>query len=257
MRISIAPLAVATACTSLGPTPVTTTVSPIPATRAEADVQLGVAPGYFLSAAVAEDPAGAGHPQLSAMIDLGERAKGLTFGGRVIGESGDTQGEPIVGYRRRLDERTAFAGLVSGARGRAEERSSSYQATRLHLEAAGDIQLTRPHRWIELHAIGGASATYLSAKGTYCIDENQQFGVDCPEPPERLTMTEVDGVYPAVNAGLALHLFRHRDGALHGARIYAALAAGGMPQVRAGEDTGIQAFLAAGVGLSVSFGEAR
>jgi hypothetical protein len=178
----------------------------------------------------------------------------------VIGESGDTQGEPIVGYRRRLDDRTAFAGLLSGARGRAEERNASYQATRLHLEAAGDIQLTAPNRWIELHAIGGASATYLSAKGTYCLDEDQEFGVDCPEPPdppERLTMAEIDGVYPALNAGIALHLLRHRDGALHGARVYAALAAGGMPQVRAGDDTGMQTFLAFGVGLSLSFGEAR
>ncbi len=250
-----------TACTTLGPTPATTAVSALPAARPELDAQLAIVPGYFLSSAVAEDPAGTGIVQLSAVFEPARLlpAPGVIVGARLAGESGDSQLEPLVGYRRSVGAsgRLALAGLAFGTRGEASRDDASYTATRAGAELAADLRILAESRWSELHVTGALSATWLSADGDYCTDTAGDFGRMCADPGDppspRLTGS-ASGVYPAATVGAALHSFRHRDGAFHGARLAIMFAAGRMPRVIAGEQTTGVFYSSLGLAISIALG---
>ena len=250
--------ALLTGCATLGPTPVTTGLSAIPADRPRAEVQVGALPGHYLSEAVLEEPVGEPQQQGTLLIDL-ERYlgadTGLVVGGRLVGPSHDTQAEPIVGVRQSLDRDgvVSLAGFLSGTHASATEDRSHYEATRVAAEIGVDIQASQRSQWFELHLVAGASATYLDARGDYCMDEERRYGVDCDDTQE-LTHATVSGLFPAVTVGAAVHLARLDRGVFHGARMLLMFGAGAMPRVIAGEQTDAQSFTSLGLALSLGFG---
>lgn len=252
--------ALAAACTSLGPTPATTGLSARPMPRSGAEVQAGILPGHYLSAAVVESPDSAGIPQLSAVVqadDLG--LPGLVAGARVFGEGGDSPIEPVLGYRGTLgaDHAIALAGHVYGTRASAAEDGASYEATRLGGELTGDIRLGGPSRWIEPHLFGSFNATYISADGTYCTDPERRWGEDCaepPDPPKPMLAASVNGTFAAASVGAAAELLRNRDSWFHGARIAFTAAGGMMPRIESGEARDTTGYFAFGLSLGVGIG---
>ena len=250
--------ALLTGCATLGPTPVTTGLSAIPADRPRAEVQVGALPGYYLSEAVVEVPGAEPQKQGTVLIDL-ERYMGadtgLVVGGRLVGPSHDTQAEPILGVRQSLDRDglVSLAGFLSGTHASATKERSHYEATRVAAEIGLDVQLTRRSQWLELHLVAGATGTYLDARGDYCMDEERRYGVDCDETQE-LTHATLSGIFPAATVGAAVHVARLRNSAFHGARMLLVFAAGSMPRVIAGEQTDAEAFTSVGLALSLGFG---
>lgn len=252
--------AVLVGCTSLGPVPATTGVSPVPAPRVGGEAQIGAMPGFYTSQAVTEDPVGASFGQVSVAFDpatlLG--VPGLVVAARLVGPEEDTQVEPVIGYRRLFGagQGLAVGAFAFGTRSTGESDGATAETARAGGEIAVDMRLTPASRWIEAHLIAGGSVTYLSAEGVYCTDVEGRWGVDCPEPPVRQTRASATGAYPAGNAGVAVHLFRHRPGAIHGARVLGLLTVGSMPHVESSEQRTSTAYMAAGLALSLSFGEA-
>jgi hypothetical protein len=254
VKLALAALATA-ACTTLGPVPATTAISARPEVAPAGEVQIAFVPGYFLSQGTAKDPKGASIGQLALTFDPGRWLPGLVVGFRAVGPSHDTQGEPMIGYRREVaDGRAAVAAFVHGTHASAEHEGASYEATRIGAELATDVRLTREHRWVELHAIGAIAAQHIRAEGTYCLDADLTYGVKCGEPPENLTSADAKGLYPAATAGLAVHVLRRRGAVLHGIRVLAMISAGAMPRVVASEQTDATGWLAIGLGASVAFG---
>lgn len=247
-------------CTSLGPVPATTGLSPVPAPRAGGEVQLGAMPGFYTSQAVTEDPVGASFGQLSVAFDpatlLG--VPGFVVAMRLVGPEEDTQLEPVVGYRRLFGagQGLALGAFAFGTRSEGTSDGATAETARGGGEVTLGVRLTPPSRWIEAHLLAGASLTYLDAAGVYCTDVEGRWGVDCPEPPVRQTRASATGAYPAGTAGVAVHLFRHRAGALHGARLLGLLTVGAMPHVESSEQTSMVAYMSAGLALSLAFGEA-
>lgn len=245
-------------CSTLGPVPATTGISPIPAPREGAELQLGVVPGYFMSQTVVEDPRGGGLAGLSVAIDPAKLlgTPGLMVGARLIGPEEDSQLEPIVGYRRSFGGGlgASIAGFVFGAHSSGEVDGASATSTRLGSEVVTDFRLGPASRWFEAHLLAGASLQYVNAEGTYCTDPAMQYGQDCPD----VIVTQIDGsaagAYPAATVGLAGHLGRHRPSVFHGARVFALLTIGAMPTVVGGEQQGATGYLAIGLGLSLSLG---
>lgn len=251
-------LVILSGCATLGPMPGRTGVSPVPAANPEFAAQFGVMPGYYLSASAADEPNGAGIPQLLASIDPGHVAPGLLLGGRVYGESGDTAVEPILGYRRKLgvEGRLAVAALLYGTRMKTTSEHATYAATRAGLEGAADLRLTNPNRWVEAHAVGSVSLTNVSADGTYCVDGDH--AIDCPDPfptpdPPRAS-AEASGVYPTVTIGVAADLFKFPSSVFHHARLELMFGAGAMPRVVDGEQARAKGYATLGAALTLAFG---
>ena len=251
-------------CTSLGPMPATTGVSFAPAARPDVEIQGGFVPGYYLSSGVQEKPKGAALRQLAGVLEpdrwLG--IPGLFAGARYAGDSDSGPAvEPLVGYRRFLDdERRLAAGAVAyGTRGSGSRNQASYSATRAGGEAGVDIRLTPESRWVELHVNASGSVTGVDAEGTYCVDAQGQYGVDCPEPQNNpvFVSARAVGVYPSARAGLSIELARHIEIPFHGARIDLGVAGGTMPRVVSGVQTGAHTYGEAGATLSVGFGASR
>jgi hypothetical protein len=244
-------------CTTLGPMPATTGIAAVPAGRPGVELQAGVVPGYVLSSATQDEHEGGPSEQLLALVEpdrwLGTR--GLIVGAREVGREGDFTFEPFVGYRHRVDERVALAVIGHAASMGSEARGASYDATRGGGEIAADLQIIAPLSWLALHGQAAVSATYLQARGTYCVDD-AGLGIDCNEDAsDRTVRARVDGWFPAATASLALDLGRRPSGPFHGARIALLGTAGAMPQLRDGIETDSVRYLSMGLTLTLGVGD--
>jgi hypothetical protein len=258
MKLLVASLLGLAGCSTLGPVPATTAMSPVPAPREGAELQLAAVPGYFMSQTVVEDPKGGGLTGLSVAIDPAKLlgTPGLVVAARLIGPEEDTQLEPIVGYRRSFGAGlgASVAGFVFGASGRGEVDGASARTGRVGTEVMTDVRLGPASRWAEAHVMVGASLQYVDAEGTYCTEDTMQYGRDCPD----VIVTQIDGsakgAYPAATVGVAGHFGRHRSTVFHGARMFALFTIGAMPTVVGGEQQSATGYVSVGLGVSLSFG---
>jgi len=258
MRILLAVTALLLpACTTLGPMPATTGIAAVPAGRPSVELQGGLAPGYFLSAATQEPThRGSVSRQLSALIEpdrwLGTR--GLIAGVRgAISDGDDRTAEPFLGFRRRLSDDFAIAAIGHGTVIRGSHRGASYRASRLGGELAFDARIAAPVSWLELHGQAAVAAVYLDARGTYCADPDG-LGVDCAQDgSDRMVDGTAAGTFPAATASLALDIAR-RAGVFHGGRIALVGSTGMMPQVREGMESSSVRYTAVGLTLTLGFG---
>ncbi len=247
-----------TACTTLGPMPATTGISALPAERPSGEVQAAVMPVFFLSDTTrSEEPTGQASPQLSALFEpdhlLG--TKGLILGLRAWGEGGDSPVEPMIGLRRKLDERFAIAGIAYGTQARGSTNEASYRATRLGGELAVDALLL-PMGWLDFRLQATVAATYIDASGRYCVLSNGE-GTDCDEGDRRVN-GEVSGLFPSATAGAALDIARQSDGVFHGIRIAILGAVGSMPRLRDGiQQPTKDTYRSFGLSLTLALGSQR
>jgi hypothetical protein len=255
-------LVTACGCTTLGPMPAVTGTNPVPAERPDLELQGGAVPGFYLSGAVQELPKGSPIGQAAVMFEPDDLIDlpGAAIGGRYVnGEAGDGYVEPMLRYRRFLDDEKRFgaAATAHGAYASGGERHASYEATRAGLELSADARLTPISNWLELHVVGSLGAFALFADGNYCLDENRRYGQDCPEnaaDPANRVSAEVNGFFPAVSGGIALDVARHLESAFHGGRVTALAAGGSMPHVVGGEHTGTKFYGSIGLTAEIAFG---
>jgi hypothetical protein len=234
--------------------PATTGVSAVPINRPGAELQVGPVPGFFLSSSANAKAEGAPIMQASAIVEPDRllRLKGLVLGARLFGQSGDTPGEPYIGYRRTVREGLALAGGLYGTSKRSAQKLASYHATRIGGEAALDAQLFESE-WFGFHLQGAVTATRIDATGEYCVDA-MGIAKDCNvDDPAMNTMVngEQEGIYPAATASLALDFAAGRDGVFNGARLALMFATGSMPIMANGEKTGSDVYAAAGLTLTL------
>jgi hypothetical protein len=247
-----------TACTTLGPMPATTGVSAIPAQRPSGEVQGAVMPVFFLSDATqSERPDPQASPQLSAVFEPDRLfgTKGLILGARAWGEAGDSPVEPMVGLRRKLDDRFAVAGIAYGTQARGESTGAAYRANRLGGELVLDALLL-PFGWLDFHVQATVAATYLDATGHYCVTESGE-GTDCDDYSRRVD-AELSGIYTSATAGASIDIARRSEGYLHGIRIAFLGAVGAMPQLRDGiQQPSKQSYHSFGLLLTIGIGSDR
>jgi hypothetical protein len=257
MRIIL--LILITGCTTLGPMPATTGVSAVPIGRPGGEVQVGPVPGFFLSSSAHAKAEGTAIMQGSLMFepDRWLRVPGLVIGARVFGQSGDSPGEPYIGYRRRVHEGIALGIGTYGTRAKSSQQLASYEATRLGGEAALDAKLWESH-WLGLHLQGAVAGTYIDARGEYCID-TMGIAKDCEvgQPPVMNTMIEgkQTGVYPAATGTVALDFAKDRDGVFDGARLALMFATGTMPLMQNGEKIDTETYASAGLTLTLGIAD--
>jgi hypothetical protein len=250
-------------CATLGPMPMTTAQTPLPSPRPGVEIAAAVVPGYYLSDSVRENETSGEPPgQVSAMFEPGELIdlQGLSLGGRwVSGHDGDGYPEPMLRYRRYLDaqERFAVSGVAFGTHARGSANQQSYSATRLGLEATGDMLLTPRSHWLELHAGISAAATGLDAEGTYCLDSERRFGTDCDNASTPPIDATAGGVYPSGTAVLALDFGRHLSDIFHGGRLGLLGSVGTRPVVEGGEQRSARWIKSAGLSLTLGLGGAE
>jgi hypothetical protein len=257
---SFTALALWAGCTTLGPIPTTTGLSAVPSGRPGAEAQVGLVPGYFLSAATRE-PTHDGNPtgQLLAVVEPGEwlGTAGLIVGGRRTGNNSDGALEPFIGYRHRLYDELAVAIVGYGAQMHGAQRSASYHATRVGGELALDARMLRLASWLAFHGQAAVSTTYVDASGTYCADD-AGLGIDCSDSGNnRVVDGTVRGAFVAGTASLALDAGRLPAGNFHSVRLALLGSAGMMPQVRDGMQTGGAHYLSLGLTLTLGLGSAR
>jgi hypothetical protein len=253
-------LALAGACTTLGPMPATTGISAQPVGRPGVEAQAGAMPGFFLSDAASDhtpQPVG----QLSGLVEpdrwLG--LPGLIVGARQYGASGDAAFEPFVGYRKRLepDGPVSVAGILFGTSAHATDQLATYQATRTGAELAVDSRLGAPSPWFSLHLQGALTATAMWAHGTYCVDPQGQ-GTDC-DTTTSSNNTVVDGtmsgIYGTATAMLSAD-FTPRHSGLHLVRLAILGSAGSMPTLVNGEQQTAKPYGSIGLALTVGVGPA-
>ncbi|HIA03127.1 MAG TPA: hypothetical protein EYN66_14680 [Myxococcales bacterium] len=250
------------ACTTLGPMPGITALSPVPNDRTGVEIQSGYVPGFYLSDAVQENPNGDIMVQFSGMFDPGEwlPVKGLSMGARyVTGSSSKGIIEPMIRYRRHLDKDQRIATQVTafGTHASGGSEGASYEATRGGIELSTDIRVTPKFKWIELHVTGGSSLTLISANGSYCSNNNG-YGMKCEDGQSADTHTDTFGAYPALFVGSYLDFFRHTDWYIHNLRVGFYMAAGRMPRVRHGKQEDIdQSWHSYGVNVIAGFGAGK
>ncbi len=257
MRTMLLALTLAvTACTTLGPTPATTGVSAVPVGRPGVELQAGIMPAFYLSDA-ANDGSGdkSGTAQVHAIIEpdriLG--TKGLILGARKWGEDGDSPIEPMIGYRRRLDNAFSVAGIVYGGHADGEANGATYEATRFGGELAIDAGIQSRWSWLSGHLMASVSATYLDATGEYCVNGGG-IAIDCEDESRRVDGA-VEGVYTAATMGMALDLARRPQGSVQSVRLFLLGAIGMMPALREGmQMPSNNGYFSIGMGLSVGFG---
>jgi hypothetical protein len=259
MRIAVATLVLTTACTTLGPMPSATLIAPVPAGRPEGEVQLALAPGYYLSSGAMDNPKGTVIPQLEALFEPDQLiVPGLILAARAVGTSDSgTILEPMLGYRRGFGDGFAASIVAYGTHSSATNKHAKYSATRLGAEIGGDGRVTADSRWVELHLTGALSLTGLTGDGALCLDKDGRFGVDCGEPPVNLTSVTGGGVYPTLTGGVALELLRHRDSAFHGGRLAFTGVVGTMPTFVGGAQTDAVLYVSLGLSLSLAVGAAN
>jgi hypothetical protein len=256
-------LIAAAGCTTLGPMPAMTGVTPVPPERTGVELQFAGMPGYFLSSTVKVQNDGATIAQGAAVVEIGRAigAPGIALGGRWVGDP-DEGGypEPMLGYRRFLDssKRFALAAIVFGTYGTGSKNGASYDAVRTGLELGLDARITRESRVFEAHAVAGVSGIALWAEGTYCLDMEGRFGTDCANTPNNLVAhVKGSGLYPALLVGLAADSGRHLGGWFHGVRAAIFVAAGAMPRVEAGVQRDATNYAAAGFSITLGLGASR
>jgi hypothetical protein len=258
---SIAALSMA-ACTALGPMPATTAVSPMAAGRPSFDVQVGAIPGYYLSSSVQEQSKGAAITQAAVAVEPDSifHVPGLVVGGRYVGEaSKGGYPEPMLGYRTFLDgdKRLGVMAVGYATHGSGSSKGASYAATRGGAEAGIDLRATPESKWFEVHVLAGASLTGVKAEGTYCLDANGAYGIDCPDAMQKFQYATAGGFYPAATGGVSVDVGRHFNGEFHGGRIELLVGGGTMPKVVGGAQGSAHSYASAGLALSVGFGEGR
>jgi hypothetical protein len=247
-------------CTTLGPMPATTGVAAVPTGRPGVELQGGLAPGYYLSAATQDsEHKGEAGRQLLALIEpdhwIGTR--GLIAGARSEASGGERTIEPFVGFRERLSELFSLAVIGHGTVIEGSERGASYRAARFGGEIAADALLIAPVSWLELHAQAAVAAVYLDARGTYCVGADGT-GVDCAQDAsDRVVDGTARGVFPAATASLAIDFARLPSGVFHGGRIALVGTTGLMPQIRDGMETAGVRYHSLGLSLTLGFGSAR
>jgi hypothetical protein len=256
MRIAL--LVLIAGCTTLGPMPATTGVSAVPINRPGGELQVGPVPGFFLSSSAHAKAEGTPIMQASAIVepDRWLHLKGLVFGARLFGQSGDTPGEPYIGYRRTVREGLSLGGGLFGTSKQSAQKLASYRATRIGGEAAIDGQVLESE-WFGLHVQGAVSGTRIDASGQYCVDA---MGVakDCDiENPAMNTLIDgkQQGIYPAATASIALDFAKGRDGVFDGARLALMFATGSMPIMNNGEKTGTDVYAAGGLTLTLGIAD--
>ena len=249
-------------CTALGPMAATTGISSIPASRPGLEGSLGVVPGHYLSAGVQRDPKGASIGQAALLVEPDSviHVPGLIVGGRYVGSS--TSGgypEPMVGYRTYLgdDHMLAVSAVGYATHGSGTDKNASYSATRGGAEAGVDVRVTPEYEWFEVHLGATASLTGISAKGSYCVDSDRRYGVDCPDMPEPRVDAKAGGLYPSGVGSVAIDIGRRLKGEFHGGRIALLGGGGTMPRVIGGQQEGAKAYASAGLMLTIGFGEGR
>ncbi|HTJ44019.1 MAG TPA: hypothetical protein VL463_18060 [Kofleriaceae bacterium] len=260
MKLLCAVFMLLSACSTLGPVPVATGISPIPRARFDGELQLGAMPGYYMSAATVKEPKGAPLAQFSAVIEPGAAVPGLIVGGRIFGPGHDTLADPLLGYRASIgaDRRISIAIVGFGSKSSSTEKSASYTMTRGGAEVSGDLRLGVQRPWFEPHINLGLSVTALEASGDYC-ENPEGYGADCPDPPALpiLHHSSASGVYPAVTAGATLLVGHHHESWIHGARALVLIGAGLMPRVMNDVQVGGQPYVSIGLALSISVGAPR
>ncbi|MDX2087829.1 MAG: hypothetical protein SFX73_08265 [Kofleriaceae bacterium] len=253
------PFLATAACTTLGPTPASTLVSAVPTDRTGVEVQAARVPAFFLSDAADKTPDELpSTPQLSALLEPDKwfGTKGLILGARAFGESGDSPFEPMLGYRRKLDERFSLAGVVFGTHARGAQNGASYEATRFGGELVLDGTLVPIGSWLALHVHASVNATYLDATGTYCVLADGD-ATDCGETTRRVDGA-VAGIYSAATAGITLDIARRPQGAIHSVRIGLVSSVGGMPKLRDGiQEPNNEHFTSFGAYVALGFGSAK
>jgi hypothetical protein len=244
--------------------PMTTAQTPLPSPRPGVEIGAAVVPGYYLSDSVqpAEEAESPVNGQLSAMFEPGELIDlpGLSLGGRLVGgDDAGGYGEPLLRYRRYLDtrERFALSGVAFGTHARGSVSEQSYSATRIGLEATGDMLLTPRDYSAELHATLSVAGTGLDAEGTYCLDREQRFAVDCINPSISRVDATAGGVYPSGTAALALDFGRHLAGIFHGGRFALMGSVGTQPVVEGGQQRSARWLKSAGLSLTLGLGAAE
>src|SRR5687767_13701885 len=249
-------------CTALGPMAATTGVAPIPAGRPSLEGSLGVMPGHYLSAGVQASPKGAGIGQAAIMVEPDSiiHVPGLIVGGRYVGSSSSGgYPEPMIGYRTYVgaDRLLAVSAIGYATHGSGSRSNASYSATRGGAEAGIDFRATPEFAWFELHVGAAASLTGISARGSYCLDTNGRYGVDCPNPPEPRIDASAGGFYPSGVASIAIDVGRRLNGEFHGGRIALMGGGGTMPRVVGGQQQSSEPYAGAGLSLTLGFGESR
>ena len=251
-----------TGCTALGPMPATTATPAIPAGRPSFEVQVGALPGYYLSSSVQKEHKGTAIANAAILIEPDSiiHVPGLVVGGRYVGES--SKGgypEPMLGYRTFVDgdKRIAVSAVGYATHGSGSAKSASYSATRGGAEAGIDFRATPESKWFELHLMGGASLTGLSAEGVYCVDAQGIYGVDCPDMMPSFQRATAGGVYPAATGGISVDMGRHFNGEFHGGRVELLVGGGTAPHVTSGVQESARSYASAGLALSVGFGEGK
>jgi hypothetical protein len=251
-----------TGCTALGPMPATTAVAPVAAGRPSFELQVGALPGYYLSSSVQKDAKGAAISQAAILVEPDSilHVPGLVVGGRYVGDS--SKGgypEPMLGYRTFVDEdkRLAVAAVGYATHASGSAKSASYEATRGGAEAGLDFRATPESKWFEVHLLAGASMTGLKAEGTYCVDAEGAYGVDCPDTMRTFQHATAGGFYPAATGGVTFDVGRHFNGEFHGGRVELLVGGGTMPKVVSGTQESARSFASAGLAVSLGFGEGR
>lgn len=259
MKLAAAAAIVLGACTTLGPMPATTGISAVPLGRPGAQAQLGIMPGFYASQSAQNKTNGAAMSHLSALIDPDRwlPVKGLVFGARIFGQSGDTPGEPYAGYRQRVNERVAVGAIAFGSAKRSEAHLASYHGVRAGAEGAVDATFWEPASWIRLDAQAAASLTRIMASGVYCVDPNG-VAKDCDEMNPSMNQRidgKVSGVYPATTGTLSVEVGkRGATGVFDNARVSFLGTAGRMPLVVDGQDAGTGTYYSVGASLSLGVG---
>jgi hypothetical protein len=257
MRAILLTVLVGSGCTTLGPMPATTGVAAIPSGRPGIEAQAGVVPSYHLSSSVSSAH-GSTTGQAAFLIepDRWVGVPGLLVGGRLFGKDKDTPVEPLVGYRRLLDEQFAIAVVGYATAKRASLSGASYHAFRAGAEAAADGRIAALTSWLSLHAQAAASLTRLVASGSYCVDANG-VGIDCSDGDTAGDLTAVGrlrGVYPSGTATFALDIGRTPGGMFHSGRIALMLAAGLMPRAVGGVQEDAHAYFSLGATVTLALG---
>jgi hypothetical protein len=163
----------------------------------------------------------------------------------------------MLGYRTALNDRASVGVVGFGTYAKGSEEGASYSALRVGTEVAVDARLTPRSKWVELHVVAGLAATGIVADGTYCLDGDRMYGVDCPDPPDPIvnsTDTSAEGLYPSGHAAASLAFGQNLAGLFHGARVSLHAAGGTMPVVVGGVQESASWYGSLGLSLSLGLG---
>jgi hypothetical protein len=230
--------------------------------RPSVDVQVAALPGYYLSSAVVSDPEGAAINQAAVTLEPDHwlQVPGLIVGGRVVGnEDAGTFGEPMLGYRAHLDEAHRFnlAAIGYGTYASGSNRWASYSALRGGGEVVFDVRVLGQGKYGEVHLLAAGSLTALDVEGEYCIDADNRYGVDCPEPPDPpgpRVSASAQGLYPSAVGGLALDFARDEPVLVHAVRVVGYFGGGSMPAVIDAQQTSPRGYTSFGVSVELALG---